>query len=326
MYEQNIRGKSITVVVMDDFLNMVEFRPIIKYSTTTAIIDVKMDLIDAVDSSTITRQASYGMLQDQVSKYSLSLMKINLSNANIAKIYNLKNNIILGSTASNLLGAGGSIVGATSSYPVLVSANNVVAKSSNAVVGTNVFYGIGNLVIILYPFDNVITFVIANQIINNISVDFMDLTSMGSIQLTIKSQSVTVNASLYTESGSINLSSGYVAFKIVSSKINDIRKIYNSGINIFYITSTQQSTTTVIYSGLFQIYDSPSNVTSLNTTAQNQINALSATTTPLGTASAASLSGVQNGTAIVTRTLVPTYISGTSSSLVIITATGATGP
>jgi hypothetical protein len=327
MYEQNIRVKSLTVVVMENFLSKVEYRPIIKYSTTTAIIDVKMDLIDAVDSSTITRQASFGMLQDQVSKYGLSLMKINLSNANVPKIYNIKNSINLGSTASNLLGSGGggSIIGGTASYPVLVSANNVVSKSDNAIVGTSVFYGIGNLVIVLYPFDNVVTFVIASQINSDGGISFMDLTSMGIIQLTIKSQSLTVSASLYVESGSINLASGYVSFKIVSSKVNDIRKIYNSGINIFYITSTQQSTTTVIYSGLFQIYDSPSNVTSLNISAQAKINELVSTTTLLGTASSPpSLNGLQTGTAIVTRTLVPSYSA--ASNIVIITATGATGP
>ena len=71
MYEQNIRGKSMRVVMTSDFLNKVEYRPIIKYSTTTAIIDVQMTIIDAVDNSQILRSASYGMLQDQVAKYSL---------------------------------------------------------------------------------------------------------------------------------------------------------------------------------------------------------------------------------------------------------------
>ena len=81
MYEQNIRGKTTTVTVHEGFNETIEYRPIIKYSTTTAIIDVEMRLIDAVDDSYIIRRASYGMLQDEVSKYSLNLTKINLSNA-----------------------------------------------------------------------------------------------------------------------------------------------------------------------------------------------------------------------------------------------------
>ena len=93
IYEQNIRGKSLTITVTDDFLSPVQYRPIIQYSTTTAVIDVQMNLIDSVNNSQITRKASYGMLQDMVSKYSLYLTKINLQNANKPKIYNLKNTI-----------------------------------------------------------------------------------------------------------------------------------------------------------------------------------------------------------------------------------------
>jgi hypothetical protein len=93
MYEQNIRGKTTTMVVTDNFNETIEFRPIIKYSTTTAIIDVEMRLIDAVDDTYIIRRASYGMLQDEVARYSLNLIKINLNKANKPKIYNIKGSI-----------------------------------------------------------------------------------------------------------------------------------------------------------------------------------------------------------------------------------------
>ena len=92
-YEQNVRGKTVTAIVTENFNETIEFRPIIKYSTTTAIIDVEMRLIDAVDDTYIIRRASYGMLQDEVSRYSLNLIKINLANANKPKIYNIKNSI-----------------------------------------------------------------------------------------------------------------------------------------------------------------------------------------------------------------------------------------
>ena len=90
LYEQNIRGKTTTITVTDNFNETIEYRPIIKYSSTTAIIDVEMRLIDSVDDSTIIRRASYGMLQDEVAKYSLNLTKINLANASKPKIYNIK--------------------------------------------------------------------------------------------------------------------------------------------------------------------------------------------------------------------------------------------
>ena len=81
------------MVMTDNFNETIEFRPIIKYSTTTAIIDVEMRLIDAVDDTYIIRRASYGMLQDEVARYSLNLIKINLNKANKPKIYNIKGSI-----------------------------------------------------------------------------------------------------------------------------------------------------------------------------------------------------------------------------------------
>jgi hypothetical protein len=322
MYEQSIRGKSLTVIVTDDFLSKVEYRPIIKYSTTTAVIDVQMNLIDAVDSSQINRQASYGMLQDQVSKYSLSLMKINLANANQPRIYNLKNNITLG-TASMFLGAGNPSVGASASYPVLVDKHNVIAQSSNVVVGSDLYYGVGNILITLYPFDNIISFVIASQASGN-QVTFMDLTNMGVISMVIKNTTLSVTLPLYSESGSVNLSSGYLVFKMVSSKINDVRKIYNSGINVFYITSTQQQTiTTVLYSGLFTIYDATDNVAALNSALSTStgIN-ISAPTASITNAPYSPSSAL--GPAIVTK-VVQTVSSSTSSNYVVVTATASTG-
>ena len=52
-----------------------------------------MRLIDSVDETTIIRKASYGMLQDELSKYSLNMMKINVKNVAKPKIYNIKSNI-----------------------------------------------------------------------------------------------------------------------------------------------------------------------------------------------------------------------------------------
>lgn len=271
LYEQNIRGKSQRIIVTDDFLSKVEFRPIIKYSTTTAIIDVEMNLIDAVDFSRITRRASYGMLQDQVSKYSLRLMKINLSNAHKPKIYNQKNIMNVGTMQYNASSQSGVVVETVKvPYPVLIDKHNVVAKSDSVVNGNNTFYGIGKLVIIIYPFDNVFKIIIAKQISDDGSVEYMDLTNMGEIKMIMKNQNITVESNLYNESGEIDLSKGFLSFKITSGKINDIRKVYDSGSNVFYITSTQQNTTTVIYSGLYRIYDSADNLSELNQTAINE--------------------------------------------------------
>lgn len=275
MYEQNIRGKTTTVTVTDNFNETIEYRPIIKYSTTTAIIDVEMRLIDAVDDSYIIRRASYGMLQDQVSKYSLSLMKINLKNAYKPKIYNIKSSIdpsLVGS--ANALGIGvpkGTSLSAQSNivietvkvpFPVLIDRFNVIAKSDNVRYNKQIFYGIGKLQILIFPFDNIVNFILATGV--DSQPKYMDLTNMGEIKLVIKNDQILTEFPLYSESGEINLSIGQIVFKISKNKFTDIKRIFESGINVFYITSTSQNITTVIYSGLYKIYDSKQNINNLN--------------------------------------------------------------
>ena len=279
MYEQNIRGKTLTVTLTSGFNESVEYRPIIKYSTTTAIIDVEMRLIDAVDDSYILRRASYGMLQDEVSKYSLKLMKINLSNAYKPKIYNIKSTISPELTGvSNSFG----ILPVNSNpkklikrndpttiteqikvpYPVLIEKFNIMAKSDNAVINTNTFYGFGKIQILFYPFDNIIGFSIATGTPE--APKYLDMSSFSEIKFVIKNDSNSVDFSLYDESGIIDLVNGLISFKISQSKIGEIKKIYNSGINVFYITGKNLSTTSVIYTGLFKIYDDYRNISELN--------------------------------------------------------------
>jgi len=297
MYEQNIRGKTTTVTVHDNFNETIEYRPIIKYSTTTAIIDVEMRLIDAVDDSYIIRRASYGMLQDEVSKYSLNLTKINLTNANKPKIYNIKSNIdpsLVG--MSNSMGritkpisiskaVTGRVSGSNNNnnntpiiqietvkvpFPVLVDKFNIVGKSDNASFNNTLFYGIGKMIINIYPFDNIITFTIANG--SDTKPDFLNMTGYGDIKLTFRNDSKTFDFPLYTDSGSVNLDLGQLAFKITQNKFVDIKKLYESGINLFYITSDIQSVKSVVYSGLFKIYDSAANVAGLNQGAASSAN------------------------------------------------------
>jgi len=319
MYEQNIRGKSSTFTVTDNFNETIEFRPIIKYSTTTAIIDVEMRLIDAVDESYIIRNASYGMLQDQVSKYSLSLMKINLKNAHKPKIYNIKNSIDPslvgsanalglgtkntsgGSNANAGIGGAGNVVIETVNvpFPVLIDRANIVAKSDNVRFNNKTFYGIGKMQIMIFPFDNIIHFIIATGDPNK--PNYLDMTNMGQIKLVIKNDQVTTEFPLYTETGEVNLAIGQVIFKVSKNKFTDIKRIYESGITVFYITSTSQGVTTVVYSGLYKIYDSLSNINNLNSdvnAAQAQAQAAAAQPGIIRDNSIAA------ATAIVTRKLI----------------------
>ena len=303
MYEQNVRGKTSRMTIMDNFNETIEYRPIIKYSTTTAILDVEMRLVDSVDDSYIMRRASYGMLQDEVSKYSASLTKINLANALKPKIYNIKNNIdasLLGKTNSmgkstlptGKTGTGFKVGIATNKgafqmnngslmdpnapqttietvkvpYPVLVEKFNVIGKSDNEIISKNLFYGNGKMQIQLYPFDNIIKFIIATG--DNTTPNYLDMSGLGDIKLTFKNDLTTIDFPLMQEATDIDLKVGQVVFKIQQSKFQSVKKIFTSGVNLFYITATNQSTTTLVYTGLFQIFDTTGNVANLNQSAK----------------------------------------------------------
>lgn len=296
-YEQNIRGKTIVINVTDSFNEPVEYRPIIKNSTTTVIIDVEMRLIDRVDNSYIYRMASYGMLQDEVAKFSLNLTKINLDGAMKPKIYNVKNTIdysLLGKTNSmgksrtprGRSGFGYKVGIATTKgqgtsgnmidpnmvqttvqtvnvpYAVLVDKVNIIGKSDNALINNNMFYGNGKMQIQLYPFDNILKFVIASG--DSTVPDYLDMSGLGDIRIVFKNDSTVIDFPVMLEAKDVNLALGMVAFKIPQTKFQKVKKIFLSGINLFYITANNGGNTTVIYTGIFQIYDTSSNVSALN--------------------------------------------------------------
>jgi hypothetical protein len=274
VYEQNIRGKTLRIYYTDNFGEKVEFRPIIKYSTTTAIIDVEMRLIDIVDGSEIIRRASYGMLQDEVSKYSLRLMKINLSDASKPKIYNIKSPLGAGifgrgltmsmmNNQRNYGMVGPQLEPVKVPFPVLIDKFNIVSKSDSVRVGKELWYGIGKLQLLIMPFDNILKLILASQITDN-QVQYLDLTSASDIKLVMKNQTLTCEFPLYTESGQVDLSIGTLIFRIQASRINDLKKIYDSGNSLFYITTTSSGITSVIYSGLYKIYDTRQNIEQLN--------------------------------------------------------------
>lgn len=325
LYEQTIRGKSFTITVTSNFNETIEYRPIIKYSTTTAIIQVEMFLIDAVDNSQILRVASYGMLQDEVSKYSLSLTKINLSNANKPKVYNIKSPIgaaIFGNGVAQLNSSTNQVIiePVIVTKTVLANAHSVVAKSDNVKVGNTVFFGMGQLMLNILPFDNIIVITIAQDVSNTQlssnsgktlnpvkAPKYLDMSNMGTIQMVIQNQKSSVSLDLYLQTAGsnsnyqVNLAMGVSVFLIPSSKINDIRNIYNSGNNIFYITSNQGSNTSVIYSGLFSMYDSTGNISNLNSISTQINNTLS--NTPTAPTIINDPNSSQTGIAYVTRTV-----------------------
>tara|TARA_R110000772_G_scaffold20466_2_gene56716 strand:+ start:33717 stop:35645 length:1929 start_codon:yes stop_codon:yes gene_type:complete len=318
MFEENIKGKSMNIVINSDFNEKVEYRPIVKYSSTTSAIEVVMRVIDKVDSSIITRRSSYGLLPDEISKYSRSLVRINVDGTKTPKIYNLRSGGSmfdafdgLNNRKFNLDIFGDDIQTVKVPYPLLVNMNSILAKTESAVVGGTIWRGFGKLKIIVDPFDNIFKFTLAKDVrtvtyqkpsaptttsttptasslsessfstvsdtntntnsrlaspiqnntggtYNKVIIDYFNLLNAGTINLYFKDHSRSIITSLYRKTGEIDLKNGTVVFKLDKGKVNDVRQIYESGINMFYITSTNEETdeTTVIYEGTFIMSDS----------------------------------------------------------------------
>ena len=272
-FEENIRGKTSVFTVTDNFSDPIEYRPIIKFSSTTAVIDVEMKLIDRLDNSQITRKASYGMLSNQIAKYSLKMNKINVSDSLKPKIYNMKSTMELqdNNLISRRLGGAFRFEEVEVPFPVITERANIVAKSDNVKVGGDTFYGLGKLRLMVYPFDNIVKFIVAEKFDDDATrIEYFDLTGSNEVNLVFKNENLEVKCDLYNETDEVNLQAGVLVFKIFNNQIQDIRSIFNSGINAFYITSKSNDVKTIVYSGTFKMYDSDSNLRDLNAIGDEQ--------------------------------------------------------
>lgn len=263
-FEENIKGKTSVFKIDENFNEGIEFRPIIKYSSTLASIEVLMRVIDRVDNSIITRRSAYGLLPDEVSKYSRSLVRINVNGIKTPKIYNLRNGGSLTDAINGLnnrSGISSSLFGddirtIRVPFPILTNTNNIVAKTESSILNGEEWKGSGKLKIVVNPFDNIFKFVLAKSV--DTQVEYFNLLNTGTIQLYFKNYNTEIPCELYRKTGEIDLENGTVIFKLDKTKVADVRKIYNTGVNMFFITSTNEETdeTTVIYEGTFIMSDS----------------------------------------------------------------------
>jgi hypothetical protein len=270
IYEKNIKTKTQRIIVTEDFIQEIEFRPIFKYTTTTAIIEVTCKLIDAVDNSEVVRKASYGLLQDEVSDYSRYLSKINLTKAEKVNVYKLKGiatpNLDINSTSS----IKSSLKINKISYTIYTKLYKLVLSNSNANFEKSIWLGNRQSQIVFFPFDNLLQFKIIQPEPQG-SFTYVDLTQYSNLQLTIRNDKKTLTFEMFRDVEN-NLEGGEVSFKILEDKYLDIKKIYDSGFNTYYINGTIGLNKMIIYNGLFLTWDSMSNVSNLETNFSKLLN------------------------------------------------------
>lgn len=252
IFEKNIQTSTVSYLISDNFDMPVEFRPIIKFSTTTAIIDVTMKIINAVDDSVIIRKANHSMIQDSVSKYSKKLTKINISNTYKPKIYNSKPaNINFTYSNNNQTKEKIEVPSA-----VMYDRYNINIKNISESVNDTTYYGLGLSQIIIYPSDNIFKFVIANGKDNNGYKPF-SIPTDSSVYLQFKNDDSIVEVPLYFDSNEINLSNGVVVFLVNENYYKTIKTIYEKGYDQYYIVMKNiLNITTIVYAGRFLIYQS----------------------------------------------------------------------
>ena len=259
-FEQNIGGKSVSYLLEDNFQELVEFRPILKYSTSSATIDVEMRIVDKDSGSVITKKAVYGMKPDQLSKYLLNTKRINVRNTYKPKIYTktlttdyLYDRIGKSATPENRISVpvpqlkyiyqGNSKISAFCKYMLNKIYSNIGAKINNYVYN-------GEMKISIKPFDNIIEFTLQIRTGDN-KIEPFDLTSIEDLKLIFKDDNDMVEVSQYFNSPISSATLGICSFKVTEEMYNKIREMYLNGARLFYITSTNQGIRNVIYSGLF---------------------------------------------------------------------------
>lgn len=310
IFEENIKGKTLTYKIENDFTEIVEYRPIIKYSTTTSIIDVEMRLINKSDGNIVIRKGAYGMKADQLSKYLINRKKINIRGAFKPKIYS-KNQFSLykldelGKFANpenelevpvpelislndyfgkggrkdvpNSVDSGIEGLGADISKKVISCFSNQALNRKEAKKYDNYHY-MGILKIGIKPFDNLFKFILAYKFSNTSQLEPMDLTNCEIVKLIFRSDDTMIEFPEYF-SDETSAKFGMCQFLVTENKFQELKKLYSKGNIFFYITGINQGIRTVIYSGTFTILDTASNLSGQtiddilnNTSTQNLLN------------------------------------------------------
>jgi hypothetical protein len=141
-------------------------------------------------------------------------------------------------------------------FPLFIDKFNLVAKSDSVEIGREIFYSDGALRLVIYPFDNVIMFTIADRI-SDTQIEYLNLSNTSDVRLVFKSDIQSASFPLWDgNNGQIDLERGTVCFMIPSSRIPDIQRIFDTGKRVFYITTTNNQITTPIFSGTFILFDS----------------------------------------------------------------------
>lgn len=272
VFEETLPQSTKDIYVYKDFYQGIDdYRPVLKYTNTTASIQVEMKLINAVNGTVISKLSTYPIVGSEIGKYGKYVTPINITNSIKPKIYNSKpnnlilpNNLVINKQIKKQFGSGNSDIKYVP-YPVLTNVANIVADQLNGISKGETYFGLGGLLISLTPFDNILKFRIAEKTGNGLkNMSFPVSNSI--IQLVFKSSTADLRIGLYMESNEVNLTQGILVFKISALDYNTLKKVFETNHN-FYITIISNSIETSIYDGKFTLLEEVERVANPNFTS-----------------------------------------------------------
>lgn len=231
--------------------SVIEYRPIIKNTSTTAMIEVIMRLTNQVDNSVIERKGALTLTGSQISRYGRYMSRIDVSGALKPIVYVNKE------SGSTMKIDGGLNLNATTKYfPILIERKSIVLKDRSSVVDGETFFAQGQGELVIYPYDNVFRLIVANQIDSN-TVQYFSVPPDSQPKLLFKSNDTLVELNLWTDSGEVDLANGSMVFRLNPEEVRRVSKIYYSGFPFFYIVLDTGVSRSVLYSGNMILFESP---------------------------------------------------------------------
>lgn len=275
LYEENlVSGFPLTFLVTENFSQKIEYRPIIKYSNTTAAIDIEMRIVNLLDNSSFSRFASIGLTKNLL-KYGKTLTRLAVDNLSKPKIYNYKYDKIYDfKTTSNVTDV--SLVKVP--FPILINVYKILVSNYNP-GSSSEYKGMGLLNMILTPFDNIIKFQIAKQDSPSEPITPYNLSEIllsSKLNIVFKSDSKTIEKEVYFQTDENKFDLGVVVFKINQEDIPVLKQMTKEKSDNFYIILNSNKTKTLLYSGKFKIFE---NLKFLDTSSVTTISSSGNTTT-----------------------------------------------
>jgi hypothetical protein len=253
LFEENRKGQVVrTSLTRQDMLVNYDFRPIVRTDSVRVVMDVEFRLLDRVAGTTVIKKASYGLLPEQTSKYSLRPKKINVGGVSRPRIYVRRERIAKESVVSDMVER--KVVEKTVPLPVMFDNRDIHASSSRSVNRRSVrkvdnYHPQGLLRVSVPPFEGVIDVSVA---VLTDTLEYVDFTGVGRLSMLFGgSTGDVVELDAVSVNGVTDPTNGKLTFRMRTGLYGVIKRIWDKGDRLFHIVSENRGIRTVVYTGQF---------------------------------------------------------------------------